>query len=58
LSAEITSVFHTTVSDTRASSGFIMRRKKHCTPVSFRELTKVDILSLSTSVKSRIPRIG
>ena len=56
LSAEITSVFHTTDSDTRASSGFIMRCTKHSPPVSFRELTKVDILSLPTSVKSRIPK--
>lgn len=56
LSDEITSVFHTTDSDTRTSSGFIMRCTKHSPPVSFRELTKVDILSLSTSVKSRIPK--
>jgi len=56
LLAEITSVFHTTDSDTRASSGFIMRCTKHSPPVTFRELTKVDILSLSTSVKSRIPK--
>lgn len=56
LSAEITSVFHTTDSDTRASSGCVMRCTKHSPPVSFRELTKVDILSLSTFVKSRIPK--
>jgi hypothetical protein len=35
-----------------------MKCTKHSPPVSFREPTKVDILSLSTSVKSRIPKDG
>jgi hypothetical protein len=47
---------NTTASDTRASSDFSTMCKKHSPPVSFRELTKVDILSFSTSVKSRIPK--